>query len=115
MGTMASTVENGSWPGVLKEFSRRNLGRATRLQIDDAELGAAWAELRLHFRGAAYEPRYGRVELMLSDGGLLDHLTHSVEAVTQVDVRRDAGGRDTLLRLGYPGGQTLLFLESDGG
>src|SRR5215212_6188317 len=103
-------MERGEWPQVLKEFSRRNAGRATRLQMDDAELGAQWAELALHFRGAAFEPRYGRVELMLSDGTPAEHLTHSVEAVQQIDVSRDGDGRDAVLRLAYPGGQTLLLL-----
>ena len=111
---MAPSLEPHGWSAVLKEFSRRNLGRPTRLQLEDAELGAQWGELELHFRGAAYEPRYGRVELMLSDGGVAEHLTHSVEAVTQVDVQTDPEGRDAVLRLAYPGGQTLLFLDADG-
>lgn len=110
---MPATVDRGRWPQLLKEFSRRNAGRRTRLQIDDAEIGAQWSQLELHFRGAAYEPRYVRVELMMSDGSLSDHLTHSVEAVTQLDVQQDASGRDAVLRLGYPGGQTLLFLDPD--
>jgi len=110
---MTATLNHGQWPTVLKDFSRRNLGRPTRLRIDDPDLGAAWAELDLRFRGAAFEPRYGRVELMLSDGRITDHLTHSVEAVTQVDVQTGADGRDAVLRLAYPGGQTLLLLEPD--
>jgi hypothetical protein len=110
---MTAVAERGSWPQILKDFSRRNAGRSTRLEIDDPELGAQWAALELHFRGAAYEPGYGRVELMLSDGSPVEHLTHSVEAVTQLDVRLAADGRDAALRLGYPGGQTLLVL-SDG-
>jgi hypothetical protein len=52
-------------------------------------------------------------DLMLSDGRITNHLTHSVEAVTQVDVRTGADGRDAVLRLAYPGGQTLLFLGPD--
>jgi hypothetical protein len=106
-------ADRGDWPRLLKEFTRRNAGRVTRLEVDDPDLGAQWAEMELHFRGVAYEPRYGRVELMLSDGSPVEHLTHSVEAVTQLDVRLAADGRDAALRLGYPGGQTLLVL-SDG-
>lgn len=107
---MEVQIERGEWPRVLKEFSKRNAGRATRLELDDAELGAQWAELALHFRGAAYEPRYGRVELMLTDGDPTEHLTHSVEAVQQIDVCRGVDGRDAALRLAYPGGQALLVL-----
>ena len=107
------STEHGGWPRVLKEFSRRNAGRRTRLEIDDPEMGAQWGALDLHFRGAAYEPRYQRVELMLSDACPADHLTHSIDLVTQVDVQQDARGRDAALRLAYPGGQTLLLLEPD--
>lgn len=110
---MTATIERGQWPQILKEFTRRNAGRATRLELDDAELGAQWAEMELHFRGAAFEPRYGRVELMLTDGEPAEHLTHSVEAVQQIDVTRTGDGRDAVLRLAYAGGQTLLVLEED--
>ncbi|HEX6748849.1 MAG TPA: DUF5335 family protein [Longimicrobium sp.] len=112
---MTAAVDRGQWPQLLRDFTRRNAGRATRLELDDAELGAQWAEMELHFRGAAFEPRYGRVELMLTDGDPTDHLTHSVEAVQRIDVERAGDGRDLLLRLAYPGGQTLLFLQEAGG
>lgn len=107
---MAAMPARSEWPRVLKDFSRRNAGRPTRLEIDDPELGAQWGELELRFRGAAYEPRFRRVEIMLSDGNPTDHLTHSVEAVTDVDVMLDGAGRERVLRIGYAGGQTLLHL-----
>lgn len=110
---MPGTAARSEWPRVLREFSRRNAGRATRLEIADAEAGAQWGELELRFRGAAYEPRFRRVEIMLADGGApTAPLTHSVEAVTAVDVLRDGQGRDTVLRIGYASGQTLLFLDA---
>jgi len=107
---MAAAPARSEWPQVLKEFSRRNAGRATRLEIDDPDVGAQWGQLELRFRGAAYEPRFRRVEIMLTDGSPTDHLTHSVEAVTDVDVVLDGAGRDHVLRIAYPGGQMLLHL-----
>ncbi|HEX8906173.1 MAG TPA: DUF5335 family protein [Longimicrobiaceae bacterium] len=107
---MQTVIERGEWPRILKEFTKRNAGRPTRLELDDPELGAQWAAMELHFRGAAFEPRYGRVELMLTDGDPAEHLTHSVEAVAQIDVTRAGDGRDSVLRLGYPGGETILLL-----
>jgi len=108
---MPATMMRPEWAEVLKEFSRRNLGRGTRLELDDAEFGAQWAELELRFRGAAYEPRFRRVEIMLADRAIpTDHLTHSVEAVTDVNVQTGVDGRDRALRIGYPGGQILLRL-----
>jgi hypothetical protein len=105
-------ANRGEWPRLLKDFARRNAGRTTRLEVDDPGLGAQWAELELHFRGASYEPRFGRVELMLSNDTPTEHLTHSVEAVTGLDVTRAADGRDAVLRLEYEGGQTLLYLDA---
>ncbi len=108
---MPATTTRPEWTDVLKNFSRRNLGRGTRLELDDVELGAQWAELELRFRGAAYEPRFRRVEIMLANGGIpTDHLTHSVEAVTDVDIQTDGDGRDRALRIGYPDGQMVLVL-----
>ena len=99
------------WTRILKDFSRRNVGRATRLELDDAEFGAQWGELELHLRGVAYEPRFQRVEIMLVDGGApTDHLTHSIEGVSDLSVQQGADGRDRTLRIAHPGGQTLLML-----
>jgi hypothetical protein len=111
---MTAWAERGHWPQILKEFSRRNAGRLSHLEVDDPDLGAQWAEVDLFFRGAAFEPRYGRVELMLSDGSPAEHLTHSVEAVTEVEIRRTPEGTDEVLRVAYPGGQTLLRLHDAG-
>jgi hypothetical protein len=108
---MPATMTRSEWTDVLRDFSRRNLGRGTRLELDDVELGVQWEELELRFRGAAYEPRFRRVEIMLANGGIpTDHLTHSVEAVTHVDVQTGGDGRDQALRIGYPGGQMVLVL-----
>lgn len=107
---MPATMTGGEWPQLIRDFSRRNAGRPTRLELDDGEMGAQWSELDLHFSGAAYEPRFRRVEVMLADGGLTEHLTHSVEGVTDLRVLRGRDGRDEVLRIGYPGGQALVVL-----
>lgn len=99
-----------AWPQMLKDFTRRNAGRATRLEIDDAELGAQLGELNLTLRGVAFEPRFRRVEIMLSDGGPTEHLTHSVEGVSDLSVLSGGDGRDVTLRIGHPDGQILLTL-----
>lgn len=49
--------------------------------------------------------------MLVDGGGPTDHLTHTVEAVTDIDVQRGADGRDRVLRIGYPGGQALLLLR----
>ena len=108
MGTQ--TMENG-WGARLTEFSRRNAGRSTRLEIDHNELGAQWQEVALTLRGVGWDPRDGRIEIMLDDGERMGaHLTHSIRSATEVDVLTGADGRDTVLRIAHPGGQSLLAL-----
>ena len=102
---------NPEWVGLLRDFSRRNAGRRTRLEIDDPELGAQWQEVDCALRGVGYDTRSGRLEIMLADDGdSLAHLTHSIEAASELDVLAGGDGRDRTLRIGHPGGQTLLTL-----
>lgn len=106
----AMMIEQG-WAARLKEFSRRNAGRSTRLEIDYDEMGAQWQEIALTLRGVACDPRDGRIEIMLDDGERMGaHLTHSIRSATDVSVLTDDGGRDWVLRIAHPGGQSLLTL-----
>lgn len=106
----AQTMQT-SWAARLTEFSRRNAGRSTRLEIDYDEMGAQWQEISLTLRGVGFDPRDGRIEIMLDDGERMGaHLTHSIRAATGVDVLTAADGRDTVLRIAHPGGQSLLTL-----
>ena len=106
----AQTTQKG-WAARLTEFSRRNAGRSTRLEIDYDEIGAQWQEIALTLRGVGYDPRDGRIEIMLDDGERMGaHLTHSIRAATGVDVLTAADGRDSVLRIAHPGGQSLLTL-----
>ena len=106
----AGTVQQ-TWAMRLREFSSRNAGRSTRLEIDHDELGAQWQEIALTLRGVGVDPRSGRVEIMLDDGERAGaHLTHSIRAVTGVDVLMGDDGRDRVLRIAHPGGQSLLTL-----
>lgn len=102
---------DGAWDTRLREFSRRNAGRPTRLEIDHDELGAQWQEVALTLRGVDFDARSGRIEIMLDDGERLGaHLTHSIRAATEVAVLTAPDGRDTVLRIAHPGGQSLLTL-----
>lgn len=101
-----------TWAASLREFSRRNAGRATRLEIDHDELGAQWQEVALTLRGVGIDPRSGRIEIMLDDGERMGaHLTHSIRQATDVAVLRGTDGRDTVLRIAHSGGQSLLTLD----
>lgn len=100
------------WSERLEEFTRRNVSRATTLEVIDPDLGAQIEEKGFPFVGASFDPRDGRVQIML---GALElkgqHLTRCISGVTAVQVLRDRAGRDMLLRIAHGRGQTLLTLQ----
>lgn len=95
-----------------EEFSRRNSGRVSSLEVIDPDLGAQIEHRGMPFVGASYDPRDGRVHIMFgdpcADGGR--HLTRRIDGVTAVQVLRDRGGQDVLLRVAHGRGQTLVAL-----
>lgn len=111
-GPVGSVIPRASWAAGLQAFTDRNASRRTVIEIDDAELGAQDLETDYPLRGVSYDTRDERVEIMLGDlGDAGSHMTHSIEEVTEVAVLAAADGRDELLRIAYPGGQTLLRIS----
>lgn len=109
---MKDVAQIGEWAETLQEFTNRNAGRRTVLEVDAPELGAQREEIDYPLWGVAYDPRDGRVEIMLGEQGSVEqHLTHSVVAPESIDVLTDHG-RDRALRIVHESGQTLLrFVE----
>jgi hypothetical protein len=106
---MDRTFERGEWVGTLKEFTERNAGRVTILEVDGVEFGAQEEESGLPLRGIAFDPRDGRVEIMLGEqADTATHLTRTVERPERIDVTADERGRDRALRIVHEGGQTVL-------
>ncbi len=102
-------AETAMWRRELEEFTKRNAGRRTFLEVDDPEVGAQEEVHGLALRGVAYDPRDDRVEIMLGALASVEaHLTRSVSAPTAVDVLSGAGGRDEAVRVAQAGGQTVL-------
>lgn len=96
----------------LRIFNERNGGRHTRLEIDDRELGAQWAEVDFPLRGVTYAPHDRRLEIMVGGPGTgSDHLTHSIQDPTAIDVVATPEGEDQALRIEHRGGQTLLWFR----
>lgn len=99
------------WAERLEEFTRQNLWRRARLEIIGPDIGAQVAEDDVPFMGASFDPRDGRVHLMFgSRNGDTNHLTHSIDGVTAIQILR---GRTSgsYLRIGHGSRQTLLTLE----
>ncbi|HEX6912783.1 MAG TPA: DUF5335 family protein [Longimicrobium sp.] len=107
MPTMAKT----GWARILDDFTRRNGGRRTHMEVDDPEIGAQVQETDYRLFGVAYDSRDGCVEVMTGDYGTTEgHVTHTIAHVTDVWVLTDGGGRDEALCIAHGRGQTLLRL-----
>jgi nucleotide-binding universal stress UspA family protein len=98
-----------AWSRLLVDFSKRNAGRRTILEVDDLEIGAQSQEYNYPLLGVSYSERDGRLDLMLGDrfaGGR--HLARSMGSVVAVDVLTDGMGKDIALRVQHGASQTLL-------
>lgn len=105
--------ETTEWAASLDEFSRRNIGRVARLEVDDAAIGAQVEMSGYRFLGASYEPDNRRATLMFGEvGGLGPHMVRGISNVKSVDLLRGKGGSpDVALAIADEGGQTLLVFE----
>jgi nucleotide-binding universal stress UspA family protein len=99
------------WREVLDDFTQSNVGRRTRLEVDDPELGAQAQEQDYPLLGVTFDPVDQRVEIMLGELGSGEpHLSRSVGDVDALDVLTDDAGHDVALRLHHGSGQTILTL-----
>lgn len=104
-------LERARWREVLDDFTQSNIGRRTRLEVDDPELGAQAQEQDYPLLGITFDPVDERVEIMLGELGAGEpHLSRSVSDVDSLDVLTDGDGHDVALRLHHGSGQTILTL-----
>ena len=98
-----------AWSRLLTDFTRRNAGRRTILEVDDLDIGAQAQEYNYPFVGASYSERDGRLDLVLGDRLAAGrHLARGMGSVVAVDVMTDGAGRDIALRVQHGTSQTLL-------
>ena len=109
-GTSATLdFERGRWSEVLDDFTRRNVGRRTRLEVDDPELGAQRQEGDYPLLGVTFDPVDQRVEIMVGElGAGQPHLSRSIGDVEAVDVLTNGDDQDVALRFRHGAGQTIL-------
>jgi nucleotide-binding universal stress UspA family protein len=104
-------LDRERWRAVLDDFTQSNVGRRTRLEVDDPELGAQAQEQDYPLLGVTFDPVDQRVEIMLGELGSGEpHLSRSVGDVDALDVLTDDAGHDVALRLHHGHGQTILTL-----
>jgi hypothetical protein len=107
------TATPAEWNLTLKEFTHRNAGRRTVLEIDSMDIGAQEEEQDYPLKGVTFDPRDQRVQIMVGEEGSVErHLTHSIGNPQHIDVLRWPDGRDQALRIVHANGsQTLLVLR----
>ncbi len=96
----------------LRAFSERNSGRPCTVEINQPELGAQRLGHGLPLVGASYDRVGDTVALMFGASQLTgQHLTHSIAAVSLIELATNGEGHDQVLRIGHGNGYTLLMLE----
>jgi hypothetical protein len=103
-------IPRDDWSEALVTFSRRNAGRRTLLEVDDAEMGAQAQEFDYPFQGAVFDHHHQRVTIMFGgdDFGDGHHLTRGIAKPKEVNVLTDENARDIALRIAHGNGQTLM-------
>jgi nucleotide-binding universal stress UspA family protein len=105
------TIDPAHWSQALDDFTRRNTGRRTQLELDDPELGAQPQEGDYPLLGVTFDRVDHRVEIMLGDLGAGEpHLSRSIGDVDAVNILTNGEGQDVALRLRHGEGQTILTL-----
>ncbi len=109
-----SHQERVDWVQRLNTFSRRNLGRRGRLEVDDPAVGAQVEMAGYRFLGAVYDSPSKRAQLMF--GGLDadgPHLVRGISNIKSVEILSEENDeRDTALSIVSDDGQTLLLLDT---
>ncbi|HXT17320.1 MAG TPA: universal stress protein [Gemmatimonadaceae bacterium] len=106
-------LPRNDWSTQLDDFTRKNMGRKSILEVDDPEIGAQAQQFDYPLLGASFDSHDQRVELMFGQlGDTRRHLSRGIGGVTGIDVLRDAAGRDVALRVVHGAGQTLLHFTS---
>lgn len=103
---MREDIESTKWPNYFKEYTLRNDGRPTRLEVrgrvDEEDF---WLECGLPLIGIdidTHDKDTPRVEIMLGGGTAHqrdNHVTRSIACVRRVTLEKSADGRDQGLEI----------------
>jgi hypothetical protein len=112
---MQGEIRRDEWRSYLDGFSKRNVGRAARVEVIGGDLGAQEAADRLPLGGVTFDDKGSlapSVEIMLGEAAER-HLTHTVTDVRRVVPKPGAGGRDDALEIeAADGTKTIIVFET---
>ena len=94
----ATSNDADGWARTLSDFTIRNMGRKSRLEIDDPQLGAQTQALGYGFFGVTYDARSNCLTIMLEASSVSrDHLSRSITGASSISIRQDAAKKDIAL------------------
>lgn len=108
---MARILERENWTEALSDFSRRNAGRGTWIEVEDPLIGALERAHGCRLVGVVHDPQLERVFIRLEDPESRPTIRYDMGGILQIDVLTDEAGGETALRIAQEATQTLLRLE----
>jgi len=109
---MVTEFNQGNGSVALDQFTRRNTGRTVTVEVDSKEFGAQHESVNAPLRGVASDRQEGRIAIMLGPlDGSEGHLTHMIDAPTEVAIVTRDDGKDGVLRVANQDSSTFLMLE----
>lgn len=109
---VARSEREQEWAAVLDAFSRRNVGRAVLLEVEDPETGARVTGHGYTLLGATYEPAAKCVEIMVGDPAQpRHHLTRSIRHPDAITVMAAETGGGEVLDIRHGHGHTIAVMS----
>jgi nucleotide-binding universal stress UspA family protein len=103
-----------TWAQELDRFTRLHAGRHATLHLTDPELGTRECGRDLPLWGVDYDAKKDRVNIMFGRCGTVEgHLTHSLPAPSDIEIRRDEEGRPEALWIRFRRGEVLLRVHRE--
>lgn len=115
---MQSAIERDRWQGYLDDFSKRNQGRPTRIELISEALGAQPEAEMLPLMGVSFERKgseAGNVEITLAGLTAADtrYLRHAIINPKEIVPKTGADGREDGLEIeASDGARTILMFET---
>jgi hypothetical protein len=110
-GDIMTQVPRDQWDSALREFSARNCGRKTILEIRDPATGVTEEELGYPLQGVSYDPRGDLITLLVGGAtAYAPHVSHVMRQPRRVEIVKCRDGRDELLHVADCAGSTTLAL-----
>ena len=108
----ARSSREHEWAAILDTFTRRNAGRSVMLEVDEPDKGARVSSHGYALMGVTYEPKAGRVEIMLGDTRRpFHHLTRTLVHPDEITITNAPGDGGEVLDIRHGRGHTTAAVS----